>query len=138
MRIAIPVWDDWVSPVFDGAERIQVTDVVESTIHHISEHEPGNGSHVAALSDLGVDVLVCAGISSALEAALRNHGIEVISDKSGPAKMIAEAYVNGDKALRRFHSRGYSASRRRHREAFERQRRRSDLRAPQSATATGS
>jgi predicted Fe-Mo cluster-binding NifX family protein len=125
MRIAIPVWNDWVSPVFEGAGRIRVADVTEGTIHHISEHEPEAGGQVAALSDLGVNVLVCADISADLEAALKNHGVEVISDKSGPPEMIAEAYVNGDKALRRFHSRSYSASRRRHRDAFERQRRRS-------------
>ncbi len=126
MKIAIPIWNDWVSPVFDVAKRIRVTDVIDGTIHSNSEHEPENGDHAATLSNLGVDVLVCAAISPALEAALWDDGVEVISDKCGPAAMIAEAYAKGDKALRRFHSPGYSDSRRRHREAFERERRRSD------------
>ena len=126
MRIAIPVWNDWVSPVFDVAKRIRVTDVIDGTIHSKSEHEPENGDHAATLSNLGVDVLVCAAISPALEAVLWDNGVEVISDKCGPAAMIAEAYANGDKALRRFHSPGYSDSRRRHRQAFERELRRSD------------
>ena len=126
MKIAIPVWDDWVSPVFDVATRICVTDVIDGTIHGKSEHETVNGDHAATLSNLGVDVLVCAGISPALEAALWDDGVEVISDKCGPAAMIAEAYANGDRTLRRFHSPGYSDSRRRHREAFEKELRRSN------------
>ena len=126
MKIAIPVWNDWVSPVFDVAKRIRVTDVIDGTIHSESEHEPVNGDHAATLSNLGIDVLVCAAISPDLEAALWDDGVEVISDTCGPATMIAEAYANGDKALWRFHSPGYSDSRRRHREAFERERRRSD------------
>lgn len=115
-----------MSPVFDVAKRFRVSDVIDGAIHSESEHEPTNGDHAATLSDLGVDVLVCAAISPALEAALWDGGVEVISDKCGPAAMIAEAYVNGDTALRRFHSPGHSDSRRRHREAFERERRRSD------------
>jgi predicted Fe-Mo cluster-binding NifX family protein len=125
MRIAIPVWDDWVSPVFDVAKRIRVTEVINGTIHSELEHEPENGDHAATLSNLGVDVLVCAAISPDLEKALWDKGVEVISDTCGPATIIAEAYARGDTALRRFHSPGYSDSRRRHREAFERERRRS-------------
>ena len=127
MKIAIPVWNDWVSPVFDVAKRIRVTDVINGTIHNTLEHEPKNGDHDAMLSNLSVDVLICAAISPALETALRDNGVEVISDKCGPAAMIADAYLNGDKALRRFHSPGCSDSHRRHREAFERELRRSDL-----------
>ena len=108
MKIAIPVWDHRVSPVFDVAKRIRVTEVINGTIHSESEHEPKNGDYAAALTNLGVDVLVCAAISPTLEAALWDDGVEVISDKCGPAAMIAKACVNGDKALRRFHSPGYS------------------------------
>ena len=126
MKIAIPVWNDWVSPVFDVAKRIRVTEVIDGTIHSKSEHEPENGDHAATLSKLGVDVLVCAAISPDLEKMLWDKGVEVISDTCGPATIIAEAYAKGDTALRRFHSPGYSDSRRRHREAFERERRRSD------------
>ena len=114
-----------MSPVFDVAKTIRVTDVINGTIYNTSEHEPKNGDHAATLSSLGVDVLVCAAISPALEAALWDKGVEVISDTCGPAAMIAEAYVNGDKALRRFHSPGYSDNRRRHRVAFEKELRRS-------------
>ena len=126
MRIAIPVWHDRVSPVFDVAKRIRVTEVIDGTFHSESEHEPENGDYAAALTNLGVDVLVCAAISPDLEATLWNGGVEVISDKCGPAAMIAEAYANGDKVLRRFHSPGYSDRRCRHREAFERELRRSN------------
>jgi len=126
MKLAIPVWDDWVSPVFDVAKRIRVTDVINGTIHNTLEHEPINGDHGAMLSNLRVDVLICAAISPDLETTLLDAGVEVISDKCGPAALIADAYLNGDKALRRFHSPGCTDSHRRHREAFERELRRSD------------
>jgi predicted Fe-Mo cluster-binding NifX family protein len=108
MRIAIPVWQGRVSPVFDVAKTIRVTDIdtnggepSESEMHTINSAHPGT-----TLTDLEVDLLVCSAISAPLEAILWVSGIEVISDICGSPDEIIRAIAAGDNELGRFRSPG--------------------------------
>lgn len=108
MRIAIPVWNGRVSPVFDVARTIRVTDIdgvggepSGFEVHAINSAQPGS-----TLADLGVDLLVCSAISSPLEAVLWVSGIEVISDICGSPDEITAALAAGDNDLMRFRSPG--------------------------------
>lgn len=111
LRIALPVWNDRVSPVFDATKRVRVADIIDGSIVNQSEHGLEKGEHVTTLCSLGVDVLVCAGISPILETSLRNGGVEVVADRCGATDRIVEAYASGDKALRQFRSPGVSEHR---------------------------
>ena len=108
MKVAIPVWNGRVSPVFDVAKTIQVTDVDGAhrgpssfEIRAINTARPGS-----TLADLGVDLLVCSAISSPLEATLWVAGIEVISDICGSLDEIIAALAAGDNELERYRSPG--------------------------------
>jgi predicted Fe-Mo cluster-binding NifX family protein len=108
MRIAIPVWEGQVSPVFDVAKTIRVTDI-DCTKAAVtgSEKHPLKPTHpVATLVGLGVEALVCSAISAPLETALAASGIEVISDICGSPDEIIGALITGDLELRRFRSPG--------------------------------
>ena len=111
MRIAIPVWNDHVSPIFDVAGRVRIYDVEGRSVRHSSVADMPAGHHAGALREHGVDLLICAAVSSQLESLIWVSGIEVVSDVCGPADAIARAFAAGDTALSRYRSPGASRHR---------------------------
>jgi predicted Fe-Mo cluster-binding NifX family protein len=112
MRVAIPEWNGRVSPVFDVARSIRVFDVHDGTVTDVSIRRFTGDSRAAALVKLGVDFLICAAISTALESALWVSGIEVIPDTCGTVEEIVAAFVAGDTELKKFRSPGIPCGRR--------------------------
>jgi predicted Fe-Mo cluster-binding NifX family protein len=112
MRIAMPVWNDRISPVFDVARTIRVVDIANGTVVKASTREFDIKNRAATLAKLGVDLLICAAISVPLESTLWVSGVEVISDTCGEVEEIIEALASGDRTLTRFRSPGNT---RRHR-----------------------
>jgi predicted Fe-Mo cluster-binding NifX family protein len=112
MRIAIPVWNGRVSPVFDVATSIRVFDIHHGTVIGMSNSRLESDGRAAALVKLGVDLLICAAISVPLESALWISGVEVIPDTCGTAEDIIAAFVAGDTALEKFRSPGHPCNQR--------------------------
>jgi predicted Fe-Mo cluster-binding NifX family protein len=112
MRIAIPVWNDRISPVFDVAGAIRLIDIADGVVVNSSTREFENKNRAATLVMLGVDLLICAAISIPLESTLWVSGVEVIPDICGSLEEISQALASGDRDLTRFRSPGNT---RRHR-----------------------
>ena len=108
MRIAIPVWNGRISPVFDVAKKIRVVDIdaegdsVVATATRTLEA----GRTSATLTELGVNLLICSAISVPVESTLWVSGVEVISGICGPADDIITAFIAGDTTLARFNAPG--------------------------------
>lgn len=106
MRLAIPVWCDRVSPVFDVAGQVLLVDLTDGreTVRHLHPlAETSLLRRADALATLGVDALVCGAISRALEAALLAKGVRVIARISGETERIIQAFIGnhlGDDAFR--------------------------------------
>ena len=111
MRIAIPVWNDHVSPIFDVARQIRIYDVEDGSVRQTSVAEMPAGHHAGALRENGIDLLICAAVSSQLEPLIWVSGIDVVSDVCGPADAIARAFAAGDTALSRYRLPGASRHR---------------------------
>jgi len=82
MRIAIPVNEDWIAPVFDSATRLLVVDIGPG--RHSEQIELPSfvrppAQRAAELASLGVDLLLCDGISNKLARIIRERGIEIRS-----------------------------------------------------------
>ena len=98
MIIAIPVWKEKVSPVFDTASRVMVLRCEGS--REISRAETFlDGQDLYGrcrrLIALGVDVLICGAISKCYYMMLcKSAGIKVIPWVSGPCEKILEAYLD--------------------------------------------
>jgi predicted Fe-Mo cluster-binding NifX family protein len=98
MKVAVPVWNGRVSPVFDVAEHFCVLDVHDGVIKARSDQDIHNDSRVVTLWKLGVDVVICGAVSNQLEAALWVAGIEVIPEICGPVDMVIHAFFRGELA----------------------------------------
>jgi predicted Fe-Mo cluster-binding NifX family protein len=108
MRIAIPVWNGRVSPVFDVARTICVADLDDDlgaasprATHALNPVRP-----VSTLTELGIDLLVCSAISAPLASAMSASGIGVISDICGSPDEIIEALLAGGDDLEGLRSPG--------------------------------
>lgn len=106
MKIAIPVWNGFVSSVFDFAHQlliVEVQDQTELSRSEISLEEQPGPQRVSRLVGLGADVLICGAISRPLASMLvAASNIEVIPFVSGPVDEILSAYINGQLAEQRF------------------------------------
>ncbi|MGD2108039.1 MAG: NifB/NifX family molybdenum-iron cluster-binding protein [Phycisphaerae bacterium] len=98
MRVAVPVWGERVSPVFDVANRLLMADIEgDQEIFRneliLDEREPGRRAQRVA--ELHVDVLICGAISEALETMLTSAGVEVVAQICGPTDEVLHAFVSG-------------------------------------------
>jgi predicted Fe-Mo cluster-binding NifX family protein len=96
MKIAIPVHDGRISPVFDAARHLLVVEiqngemVSRNQVALLAQDIPSR-AHVVA--GLGVEVLICGAISRPLEVFLGSLGVAVIARKRGAAEEILTAFL---------------------------------------------
>lgn len=98
MRVALPVWDGRVSPVFDVAQELRVADVNDRVLGAQSTHAIAGTDATArakTVVDLGVTVLICGAISQPLGQMLVSRGVRVIAQKCGDAHEVLTAHLAG-------------------------------------------
>lgn len=98
MKIALSVWKDCISTVFDAADQLLVVEkdgngaLKRTTIRINSADGP---SRATQLKDTGIDILICGAISRPQEAAILAAGITVYPFVRGPVQQVIAAYENG-------------------------------------------
>ncbi|HUV12736.1 MAG TPA: hypothetical protein VMY18_03775 [Acidobacteriota bacterium] len=105
MRIAIPVWKERVSPVFDVAKHLLVVDIEDSTevarvLKTLTADQLTDRAQYVA--DLAVEILICGAISRPLELILGARAVGVIPHVCGATEEILRALVGGRINDRRF------------------------------------
>jgi predicted Fe-Mo cluster-binding NifX family protein len=105
MKLAIPIWQSRVSPVFDSAERLLIVDIENG--REIARNEyPLIGlspsGRAKRLVELQVDVLMCGAISRPVASLMRGWGIQMIPWLSGDVDDLLAWYLNGKTPVRRF------------------------------------
>lgn len=96
MKIAIPLWNDCVSNVFDFAHRLLLVDIENGKEINRSEVELKADSllqRAGRLKSLEVDVLVCGAISRALSQMVTTSGIQVLPYVTGRVGDVLQAYL---------------------------------------------
>ena len=99
MKVAMPVWEGRISPVFDAARRLMVVDVIQDMEIKRREVPLGGVSplyRVRRMADLGVDVLICGGISRSYVDLMDAFTIAVVPWITGEPEQILTAYLRGD------------------------------------------
>ena len=115
MRIAIPINDGRISPVFDVARRLMVVEVEGNRELSRMEHTLDKAEITALarrVADLGVDVLICGAVSQSLEKMLLAAGVEVVSRTCGEAERVLRAFIHGKMTEQSFLMPGCSHRRR--------------------------
>jgi predicted Fe-Mo cluster-binding NifX family protein len=97
MRIAIAVWNDRISPVFDTSSRLLLVDVEQGAERDRRIVEIGADAfptqRARRLTELEVNVLICGAVSRVLVGFISAAGVVVIPWVSGPAEGALRAYL---------------------------------------------
>jgi predicted Fe-Mo cluster-binding NifX family protein len=110
MRIAIPVWQEKVSPVLDTALTLRVVDrkgkVCTSCFDtRLDEHEIYK--RCVRIDRMNIDVVICGAVSRAMLEMLKASGIQIIYGISGPYEEVLDAYFEGSLFCPKFMMPGY-------------------------------
>jgi predicted Fe-Mo cluster-binding NifX family protein len=104
MNVAITVWGNRISPVFDSAKTLLVAEIREDQVvdrkTQMFQTTVFNRC-LRLLEELDVRVLICGALCEGPVRLLESHGIEVIPFVTGEAEKILESYVQG-KDLKEF------------------------------------
>jgi predicted Fe-Mo cluster-binding NifX family protein len=98
MRVAIPLWQGRVSPVFDEASRILLVDFSDKQEQHRQEESLmalNPFERAQLLPKLGVDLLICGMVSQTQQTALASAGIRIIPHICGPIEEVIAAFIDG-------------------------------------------
>jgi len=96
MLLAIPILNGRVSPVFDTACRLLLIEVEQGSEQARRTVELADSlpmRRVERLRALGVEVLVCGGISRPLGTMCEAAGMRVVPWIAGPVDEIVQAYL---------------------------------------------
>ncbi len=98
MRIALPIWEERVSPVFDVAEQVVLVDVEDRQIYKqipraLTATDPTHRAET--LAGWGVQLLICGAISQVLEQLLIARRVRVRSRVRGQVDEVLAAHLAG-------------------------------------------
>lgn len=99
MKIALTIWGNRISPVFDSARTLLIVEIVGEIF--VSEHRVDiAGLSPADIAKLlkaeGVRVLVCGAISEEPALTIEKNGVELVSFVAGNVTPIMAALESGE------------------------------------------
>lgn len=99
MKVAVTVWEERISPVFDASRRLLIAEIEDRRITDRSYviFDPGMPSNLAKiLSELDVPVLICGAVSQVPATIMTKGGIRLISFITGEVDRVLEVYARGN------------------------------------------
>ena len=98
MKIAMAVYGDYTSNVFDFAHRLLLVDIEngkEANRSEVALKSQLLPQRTGQLKDLGIDVLICGAISRSLANMVITSGIHVLPYVTGSIDDVLQAYLTG-------------------------------------------
>ena len=99
MKVAIPIFNSRVSPRFDFAQKVLIAIIESGKVVGRQEYSLTTLNPIrrsALLGELGVNVLLCGGISDFSVRLLMSNGIEVIPMVSGELEEVLSLFISGN------------------------------------------
>jgi predicted Fe-Mo cluster-binding NifX family protein len=98
MKVAVTVWGERISPVFDSSRRLLIAQIENARITERSYliFDPQRPSHLAStLLSLDVKALICGAVSQAPADVIVAGGITLIPFITGEVDRMLAAYAKG-------------------------------------------
>lgn len=95
MKVALTIWNNRISPVFDVAQHALLLEAEQSVILNQKVFDLPVDSPINKLTFLisqNVDLLICGAISRSLQLAIEEHGIKVYPFCSGEVSELIECW----------------------------------------------
>ncbi|MBW1731633.1 MAG: hypothetical protein JRH08_10040 [Deltaproteobacteria bacterium] len=97
MKIAIPLFKDRVAPHFGASSEILLVEIKDASLYQEAKWNLGGDTPLdiaRRLVELGVDKIICGGISRVYKEWLVRKGISVEDNKRGEAKEIIKQLLS--------------------------------------------
>ena len=111
MKIAMPVWENKISPVLDTASRLLVLEMKEGgamSRYEIFLDERDLSKRCLRIVGLGVDTLICGAVTRHFSDMLEALGIDLIPGISGQPDDVLHACFEGRLAHSKYLMPGWS------------------------------
>lgn len=97
MKVAITVWDERISPVFDVCREALIMEIEKGRILSTVTEKFENPSpliKIERLVQLGIETLICGAISQSLSHDLADRKVKVIGFIAGPVEEVVQAFLS--------------------------------------------
>ena len=111
MKLAIPVWENKVSPVLDTASRLLVVEPNEDggmSRFEIFLDERDLSRRCLRIQGLGIDTLICGAVTRHFSEMLKASGVDIIPGISGQPDDVLDACFEGRLAHAKYLMPGWS------------------------------
>ena len=98
MKVALTVWQNRISPVFDVAQSVALLDIQHDRIQNTASatlEGPTPHDRARQVHALGTEVLICGAISRPLTGIFSAYGITTIPFVAGDLETVIAAYLAG-------------------------------------------
>ena len=99
MKVAVTVWEDRISPVFDASKRLLIAEIENARITKQSFviFDPELPSNLTkTLAALDVPVLICGAVSQVPANIISADGITLIPFIAGEVDRVLDVYAKGN------------------------------------------
>jgi len=98
MKIAISIFQNRVSPVFDWSRRLLIIYTEDGVVTDREYREIGgkaSNDRALSLDEISIDVLVCGGISAQMFTLVEERGIRIAPWVAGDVEDVLKAFLAG-------------------------------------------
>jgi len=98
MKIAIPIFENRISPRFDFSPEMWVIEVERGKVLGREKFSTANlnlPQRLEQISSNGVDKVICGGIDGLSRDQLGSRGIDVVQDVIGDADIVFDLFMRG-------------------------------------------
>ena len=98
MKIAIPIFENRISPRFDFSPEMWVIEVERGEVAREEKLSTANlnlPQRLEQITSIGVDKVICGGIDGLSRNQLGSRGIDVVQDVIGDAEIVFDLFMKG-------------------------------------------
>lgn len=96
MKIAIPIWGNRISPVFDSAATFMIVEVRNLKIinRKFEKFDPTNKNQISSIfANYHIGTLICGAITDVHAKSIEQNGVKLISFITGNADEVLVTYL---------------------------------------------
>lgn len=105
MKLALTIWGNRISPVFDSARKLLIVEVENNKVvkrQYESINFEMDSDLAQILSDLKINVLICGAISRGFSNIIETSAIKLIPFITGHVDTVLESYIENNRVIANF------------------------------------
>ena len=105
MKVAVTVWENRISPLFDATQTLLIADIHNRVVtekHLVPFDGLSPFSRAATLERLGINTLICGGVSDFFANLIEARNIRIIPFVAGCVDQVIEAYLRDGLCHKKF------------------------------------